>query len=299
MPPRDDTSSNSDREHHSIQAMNSAKRPSVGLALSGGTAKSVAHIGVVEALTKNGIPIDCIAGTSGGAIVAAIIAAGVSVDELKEVASTLRWKDLARLTWPRLGLLNNSGINKFLTEFLGDLTFDEMKIPLAIVGTDLLTGEKEVFLKGKVAQAAMISCSIPNVFQPIELNGTLYADGGLVEYLPVETVQGFDPDVVIAVNLGHRTGRSPRPRHLLHMAMRVTGIAAKQNTRLSETKADIVIRPSTATFPSFDLMASSRLVQVGYDAAMERLADIRAAMEAAEPTWVERLKFWERKKEKS
>ena len=112
------------------------------------------------------------------------------------------------------------------------------------------------------------------------------------------TVQGFSPDVVIAVNLGHRTGRSPRPRHLLHMAMRVTGIAAKQNTRLSETKADIVIRPSTATFPSFDLMASTRLLQVGYDAAMERIPDIQAALEAAEPTWVKRLKFWERKTEK-
>ena len=128
----------------------------------------------------------------------------------------------------------------------------------------------------------------------MDLNGTLYADGGLVEYLPVETVQEFQPDVIIAVNLGHRTGRSPRPRHLLHMAMRVTGIAAQQNARLSETKADIVIRPPTAKFPSFDLMASARLVQVGYDATMERLPDIRAVMEAAEPSWVQRLKFWER-----
>jgi NTE family protein len=274
--------------------MNTNKTPTVGLALSGGTAKSMAHVGVLEALHEAGIPVDCLAGTSGGAIVAAIYAAGFSSAELRQIASKLRWKDLARITWPRLGLLNNSGISRFLTDLLGDLTFQDLKIPLAIVGTDVLTGEKVVFREGSVAEAAMISSSIPTVFEPVERDGTLYTDGGLVEYLPVETVQTFHPDVIIAVNLGHRTGRSPRPRHLLHMAMRVTGIAAKQNARLSETRADIVIRPPTEEFPSFDLMASSRLIQVGYDATRERIPDIRALMEAVEPSWVQRLKFWER-----
>jgi NTE family protein len=265
--------------------MNAPARPLVGLALSGGTAKSVAHIGVLAALHEADIPVECIAATSGGAIVAAIYAAGFSVDELREVAEALRWKDLARITWPRLGLLNNAGIDRFLTELLGDVTFDELRIPLAVVATDLLTGEKVVFRKGRVAQAVMISSSIPNVFEPVELDGTLYTDGGLVEYLPVETVRTFEPRVVIAVNLGHREGRSPRPRHLLHMAMMVTSIAARQNARTSETKADIVIRPPTGEFPSFDLMASSRLVQVGYEAGVARIPDIRALLDEVEPTW--------------
>ncbi len=274
--------------------MESPRTPLVGLALSGGTAKSVAHIGVLEALTEGGIPVDYMAATSGGAIVGSIYAAGFGIEELKSLAAHLRWKDLARITWPRLGLLNHSGIDRFLTDLLGDLTFDDLKTPLAIVGTDLLTGEKKIFKEGRVAKAAMISSSIPSVFEPVEMDGTLYVDGGLVEYLPVETVQEFEPDVVIAVNLGHRPGRSPRPRHLLHMSMRVIGIAAQQNARLSETKADIVIRPPTAEFPSFDLMASARLIQVGYDATVARLPDIRAVLEAAEPTWVTRLKFWDR-----
>jgi NTE family protein len=277
--------------------MNSTERPTVGLALSGGTAKSMAHVGVLEALFEAGIPVDYLAGTSGGAIVASIYAAGFSVGELKQVASSLRWKDLARLTWPRLGLLNNSGIDRFLTDLLGDLTFEDLKIPLAIVGTDLLTGEKVVFREGRVSRAAMISSSIPNVFEPVEMDGTLYVDGGLTEYLPVETVQLFEPDIIIAVNLGYRPGRSPRPRHLLHMSMRVIGIAAMQNARLSEARADIVIRPPTAEFPSFDLMASSRLIQVGYEATKERIPDIHAVLVAAEPSWVQKLKFWERKGE--
>jgi NTE family protein len=255
-------------------------RPTLGLALSGGTAKSVAHIGVLEALTEAGIRVDCIAGTSGGAIVGAIYAAGFTVEELRDVARALRWKDLARLTWPRLGLLNNSGIARFLTALLGDLTFAELRIPLAIVATDLLTGEKVVFRQGKVSTAAMISCSIPNVFEPVEHEGCLYSDGGLVEYLPVETVREFRPRVVVAVNLGHREGRTQRPRHLLHMAMTVTGIVARHNAAHSELLADIVIRPPTGEFPAFDLMASSRLIQVGYEAAKARVPEIRALLDA-------------------
>lgn len=269
-------------------------KPTLGLALSGGTAKSVAHIGVLAALEEEGIEVDYLAGTSGGAIVGSIYAAGVPIEELERIAAALRWKDLARLTFPRLGLLNNSGVARFITDLLGEVTFRDLRIPLAIVGTDLLTGEKVVFREGKVALAATISSSIPNVFEPVEVDGNLYSDGGLVEYLPVETVREFGPDVVVAVNLGHREGRSPRPRNLLQMAMMVTGIAARQNARLSETKADLVIRPPTASFPSFDLLASSRLIEVGYDAARARIPEIRALLHEAEPSWVQRLRFWER-----
>jgi NTE family protein len=275
--------------------MNSDKKPIVALALSGGTAKSLAHIGVLEALVEEGVPIDCIAATSGGAIVGAVYAAGLTVEEIKEIGRELRWRDLARLTFPRLGLLNNSGVARFLTDLLGEVTFADLRVPLAIVGTDLLTGKKIVFREGSVARAAMISSSIPNVFEPVEMDGTLAVDGGLVEYLPVETArETFHPAVVVAVNLGHREGRSPRPRNLLHVAMAVTGIAARQNAILSEGKADVVIRPPTESFPSFDLMASAKLIQVGYQETRARMADIRAAVEAAEPSWVQRLKFWER-----
>jgi predicted acylesterase/phospholipase RssA len=121
-------------------------------------------------------------------------------------------------------------------------------------------------------------------------------DGGLVEYLPVETVLEYRPDLVVGVNLGYRETRSTLPRHLLHVAMAVTGVAAQHNARLSETKADIVIRPSTARFPSFDLMASSELIGVGYSAAKDRIPDVLAALDRVQagPGWMERLKFWNR-----
>ena len=273
--------------------MTPPQQPTVGLALSGGTAKSIAHVGVLEALVEANIPIDYLAGTSGGAVVASVFAAGFGPKELKTIAGSLRWRDLARLTLPRLGLLNNSGVARFLTELLGDKDFADLRLPLAVVGTDLLTGEKVVFTEGKVAQAAMISTTIPTVFEPVDADDTLYVDGGLVEYMPVETVRRFDPDLVIGVNLGHREGRSSRPRSLLHVAMAVTGIAARQNARISSQLADIVIEPPTGKFPSFDLMASTALIEVGYEATRERIPDIRAALDALETNWIQRLKFWD------
>ena len=264
--------------------------------MSGGSAKSVAHIGVLQALEEAGIRVDYLAGTSGGAIVGAVYAAGFSVEEIKKVAHKLRWRRLARLTFPRLGLLNNSGVKDFLTDLLGDVTFENLRIPMAIVGTDFLTGEKAVFRTGSVATAAMISSSIPNVFEPVDYNGTLYVDGGLVEYLPVETVREFGPDVVIGVNLGHREGPSPRPGNLLQVAMMVVGIAAHRTIADSEALADVVIRPPTASFPAFDLMASSELVEVGYEEASKRIPEIQEILAAAAPrprSLLRRLKFWE------
>jgi len=275
--------------------MSTTKKPIVGLALSGGTAKSLAHIGVLQALEEAGIGVDCLAGTSGGAIVGAVYAAGFGIADLTEIAHKLRWRHLARFTFPKLGLLNNSGVRSFLTELLGDVTFDDLRMPMAIVGTDFLSGEKVVFRSGKVADAAMISSSIPNVFEPVELNDTLYVDGGLVEYLPVETVREFGPQVVIAVNLGYREGPSPRPGNLLHVAMQVVGIAARQNARISESRADIVIRPPAASFPSFDLMASAKLIEVGYVETKKRIPDIQAVLaERSGRSWIHRLKFWGR-----
>ena len=129
--------------------------PRIGLALSGGTAKSVAHVGVLTALEEAGIPVSCLSATSGGAIVGAMYASGLSVTRLREMAVNLRWKDLARLTFPRLGLLNNSGIETFVTDVLGDATFEDMKLPFAVVATDLLSGQKVILREGRVARAAM------------------------------------------------------------------------------------------------------------------------------------------------
>src|SRR5512140_933022 len=141
----------------------------VGLALSGGTAKTIAHIGVLEALEDAGIEVSCMAGTSGGAVVGSLYAAGFSIPELKALARSVKWKNLARLSFPRLGLLSNDTINRFLSDLLGQRTFDQLKIPMAVVATNLLTGERAIFNKGSVALAAQVSSTIPHLFSPVEI----------------------------------------------------------------------------------------------------------------------------------
>jgi NTE family protein len=261
----------------------------VGLALSGGTAKTIAHIGVLEALEDAGISISCIAGTSGGAIVGALYAAGFSIPELKALARGLKWTSLARLSFPRLGLLSNDTVNRFLSDLLGKRTFEQLKIPLAVVATNLLTGERVIFKEGSVALAAQVSSTVPHLFSPVEVGQEMYVDGGIVEFLPIAALRDtFAPDVCIGVNLGMR-GRLPRPRNLIHVAMLLGTVVARQNAGRAESLADVVIRPDTRLFHPFDLEASQALFEVGREGAVAELPRIAEAIRRFDGTFTLRL----------
>jgi NTE family protein len=257
----------------------------VGVALSGGTAKTIAHIGVLEALEEAGIRISCITGTSGGAIIGALYAAGFSIPELKALARGVRWNKLARLSFPRLGFLSNDTVHRFLTDLLGSRTFDQLRLPLAIVGTNLLTGERTIFRDGSVALAARVSSTIPHLFAPVEIGDEMYVDGGMVEFLPVATLRDtFDPDVRVGVNLGLR-GRLPRPRNFIQVSVVVGTVVARQTVRYNESLADVVIRPDTSLFHPFDLEASQGLIEVGYRGVVDELDALAAAIRRHEPAF--------------
>ena len=135
----------------------------IGVALSGGTAKSVTHVGVLKALTEAEIPISYIAGTSGGSIVGTMYASGMPISTLEEVAVKMSWRKLIAIKLTRLGFISSERIEDFVKETVGDLTFDELNIPCAVTATNLVTGEKRVFTEGNVARAVRASCSIPQV----------------------------------------------------------------------------------------------------------------------------------------
>ena len=258
---------------------------SVGIALSGGTAKTIAHIGVLEALDDAGIRVSCITGTSGGAIIGALYAAGFSIPELKALARGVRWNKLARLSFPRLGFLSNDTVHRFLTDLLGTRTFDQLRIPLAIVGTNLLTGERAIFREGSVALAARVSSTIPHLFAPVEIGEEMYVDGGMVEFLPVSTLRDtFDPDVRVGVNLGLR-GRLPRPRNFIQVSVVVGTVVARQTVKQNEALADVVIRPDTRLFHPFDLEASQGLIEVGYQGVVEELPELVQAIRRHDPAF--------------
>ena len=257
----------------------------VGVALSGGTAKTIAHIGVLEALEDAGIPISCVAGTSGGAVIGALYCAGFSIADLKALARGVRWKNLARLSFPRLGLLSNDTIKRFLSDLLGNRTFDQLQTPLVVVGTNLLTGDRALFTAGSVALAAQVSSTIPQLFAPVEIDGEMYVDGGMVEFLPLGALRDtFQPDVAIGVNLGMR-GRLPRPRNLIHMAMLLGTIVSRRSAKRTEEMADVIIRPDTRLFHPFDLDASAGLIDAGREAALEEVPRLLEVIHARDDNW--------------
>jgi NTE family protein len=244
-------------------------QPRLGIALSGGTARTVAHIGVLKALERAGVRIDCIAGTSGGSLIGCMYAAGMSLQEMERRALKARWKDIAAVTVPRLGFLSSARIQHFVEQTIGDITFSELRRPFAVVATNLGNGHKRVFTTGKVAQAVRASCSIPQIFSPCDVDGELYIDGGIVEYVPVMALEAYAPQVVLAVNLGAYRDTIRRPRHVLQLAMQIVTVVSRQNVPASEARADYVIRPDMSRFGPFMLERSRDMIAVG-EAETER-----------------------------
>jgi NTE family protein len=266
--------------------------PKIGLALSGGTAKVIAHIGVLQAFAEHDMAPDVLVGTSGGSLIAVLWASGKTVDEMIVMAREINWRRLARIRIPRLGLFSNQGVANLVRDSVGDLNFEDLDIPTHVVTTDLLSGKKTVFSSGPIAPAVQASCSIPQIFAPVEIDGGMYADGGFVEYLPVETLLELGCNTNIGVHLGAYADFSTPPKHLIEMVMRTIGIVAIRNAEVSSRLADIVVKPDLRGFASFDLSRAEELVQRGYEAGLEGVASVNALAETVENdrSWWERLR---------
>lgn len=185
-------------------------RKRVGLALGGGGARGIAHIGVLQVLEREQIPVDCIAGTSAGSLVGALYAAGVRADQLLQLALDIRWRHVVHPVWPRRGFLSFARLESYLVRTLGDLTFADLQIPYAAVAADLTTGEAVVLREGRVAPAVRASCSVPGLFVPVFLDHRWLTDGGVANNLPISVARELGADVVIAVRLGFPSPAPPR-----------------------------------------------------------------------------------------
>ena len=175
------------------------RRPRLGLALGGGFARGIAHIGVLKVLVENQIAIDALAGISSGSIAAAAFASGCTIEEMTLAARELRWSRFARWTFPRLGFATNERMDSLLAEILHCQTFDQLKIPLAVVAGDLRTGEAVIFREGDLKMPVRASCSFPGLFVPIEYDGRLLIDGAIVTSVPVSALS--DVDLIVAAHV--------------------------------------------------------------------------------------------------
>jgi NTE family protein len=251
----------------------------IGLALSGGTAKSSAHIGVLRALEEHGIEIDCMSATSGGAIIAALYAAGKPVSEIERLADGMQWWQLAGLTLPRLGFLSGDKISEFIVDQIGDIEFKDLDIPTVIVAADLTGNRKVVFSEGRIAIACQASSSIPQIYRPVEIQGHSIVDGALIEYMPVESLASFGKVFRLGINIGKSEMLSRRrPKHFIEVIMQVTDFVSQFNAEISEREADFVICPDLGRFNPFALHKAPEMIEKGYRAAVESMPDLKRAI---------------------
>ena len=178
-------------------------RPTIGLALSGGAARGIAHVGVLRALTENNIPIDFIAGTSAGSLVGGAMASGMPLDQIEDLGRKMRWRDVGRMTMSRLGVQSNERLEQYLRERLPITRFEDLPIPFAAVATDLKTGTAVILRdKGDVPFAIRASCAIPGWYVPVvDEEGRQLVDGGLVAVIPASIARSLGADIVIAVDV--------------------------------------------------------------------------------------------------
>ncbi len=168
----------------------SKRFPTIGLALSGGSARGLSYIGFLKVLEKNKIPIDYVAGTSIGAVIGAFYCAGMHAKEMEDIVTKTDWSSLMDFTCEYTGLLDGKKIEDFIREKLPVKTFEDLYIPFAAVAVDVNTGEKIIFNKGDVAEAVRASLSIPGVFTPMKIGNRILVDGGVMDPIPIDVLKG-------------------------------------------------------------------------------------------------------------
>ncbi|MCK9417781.1 MAG: patatin-like phospholipase family protein [Nitrospirae bacterium] len=251
----------------------------IGLALSGGAARGIAHIAVLDLLEQEGIPIHAIAGTSSGSIIGALYCAGMSVSEIRRVLLNAKWTDILKFTVPRTGLISSDGIFKFMEDILPVKKFSALPLPFAAVATDLRTGEKVAITTGSIAKAVQASCSLPVIFTPTEINNKILVDGGVSSQVPVRTVrEELGIRKVIAVNVNFRALELEQFDNIVKIAAHLSALWASRNAREEEKLADVLIQVNARGIPLYDLSKSMELLRRGKKAAEEKMPEIKALL---------------------
>lgn len=252
------------------------KKKKVGLALGGGAARGIAHIGVLKVLQHYKVPIDFIAGTSSGSLVGAIYAAGMDLVMIEEISLRTHWGDFFKVALFRPGFISGEAIEEFMAKHIGDLKFSDLKIPFAVVATDLQTGGRVVIREGKVAKAVAASSVFPGFFAPAELEGKFLIDGGIASNVPVDVVREAGAEYVIASDV--ITSKTVRtiPADPLQMMSRSLDLGLKKLSYEEAHRADALIElEMEEDIWHLDLHKAKKLITAGEVAAHRVINKIR------------------------
>ena len=254
----------------------------IGLALGGGAVLGAAHIGVLKALEESEIEIDSITGTSIGAFVATLFAFGITAREIEVIVTELGWLDISKFALSKYGLLSNAKLGEAVRSIIGDVTFADANISLAVIATNIATGKRVVLDQGDVAEATMASTCLPAVFAPVEIDGQMLVDGGLVENVPLSPLRTMRANYIIGVDLNAKR-KYEKPGDMIDVLMNALDIAIDNSTRLQTKNVDLLITPEVFHFSRTDRDNIERLVKVGYKAAAPQLKEFAIKNKLGKP----------------
>lgn len=252
----------------------------IGLALGGGGNRGFAHIGVLKVLDDARISADIVVGTSAGSAVGALYAGGLSGQDIERLSLPLQRE--AVLTWvvPRMGFASGEPMETYINQRVGKRLIEQLNRSFGAVATDLQTGRAVVFQRGNTGQAVRASCAVPGLFQPVRIGDRLYADGGLVQPIPVSSARKMGANFVIAVDV------STKPAHntvdsVTNIMLQTFDIMGESINRYERQQADVVIQPDIQSISVTDLSDKSRAIALGEAAARAALPDLLQALERA------------------
>lgn len=286
------------------------KRPKIGLVLSGGGARGFAHIGVLKVLEENRIPVDYIAGASMGGLVGALYSTGRTPTEMERLIETLDWDTLLSgktafeaLSYRRKedrrnlpGAINLGGrgrrlnlpgslnpgheiglaLDRLMFAYGDKTDFDRLPIPFRVVATDLVNAETVVLKDGSLAQALRATMAIPGVFAPVELNGKILADGGILNNIPTDVAKQMGADIIIVVNIETQLGDRTALQNLVGILGQTFYVATIENSRRSLRQADFIIAPDLANYTTFDFTKGEEIVELGYQGAQSKISLLKS-----------------------
>ncbi|GIV35787.1 MAG: hypothetical protein KatS3mg032_0166 [Cyclobacteriaceae bacterium] len=260
----------------------------IGLALSGGGARGIAHLGVIKALKEAGVQFSAVSGTSAGSIAGAFYCAGYKPDEILEIILSMGFIKSVRPAWSWIGLLSMDGFREVMLKHIPHNSFAQLNLPLTVAATEIRLGKVVYFSDGELAPAVIASSSIPALFNPVQFNGYVLVDGGLMDNLPVRPLVG-KTDFIIGSHCNPVEQRFDI-KNAKEVVERSMLIAINVNTAHSKTHCNFVFEaPELGKFSTFDLDKGREIFNLGYKNAANRLKELESALKQHERT--NHLKF--------
>lgn len=250
----------------------------VGLALGSGSARGMAHIGVLKALEENNINIDVVAGTSIGALIGSLYCCGLDPKTIENIAIEIKkslWMDF---TVPRRGIMKGNKIEEILKLLTRGRCIEDLDKKFAAVATDLNKAQRYVFTSGPIYRAVRASISIPGIFVPVKYNNMILVDGGVTDRVPVSIVKELGADVIIAVDVGFSTQQG-KISHIIDVILQSIDVMAKQILDSNKPKADVLIEPPLSHIGPSKFEKVEECSYIGYKATLEKMNEIKMAIE--------------------